>query len=218
MTNRVKHILEAFFSQFPTKRFKKGDSIIRASDPIESIYFLRRGLVRQYLITQEGDDISLHLFKPGSFFPIMLLLSNVENKYYFEAITAVETSRAPADKVLRFIKNEPEILFDLTTRFATGLMGMLVKNEQGLFTDAYKKVLALLLYLCERFGDENRDGTAISLSLTHSDIGSWIGLRRETVSRQMEKLQKKGLVQQKNRTLIIASKEKLLNEFEEIKE
>lgn len=215
---RVKHVLEAFFSQFPTKHFKKGDSIIRPLDPIESIYFLRRGLVRQYLITQEGDDISLHLFKPGSFFPIMLLLSNVKNKYYFEAITAVETARAPADKVLTFIKNEPEILFDLTTRFATGLMGMLVKTEHWLFTDAYKKVLALLLYLSERFGNENKDGIAISLSLTHSDIGSWIGLRRETVSRQMEKLQKKGLIDQRTQMLIIPDRQRLAAELQTLKD
>jgi CRP-like cAMP-binding protein len=57
---------------------------------------------------------------------------------------------------------------------------------------ARSRVLYELLIECQRFGAPN--GQDIAISLTETDIGARAGLARETVSREMHKLKKSGLI------------------------
>lgn len=214
MDEEIKHKLDLFFSDFPLVSFHKNDSIIKASDPIINIFYLRKGLVRQYLLIEDGEDITLHLFRPTSYFPMMLAMSNVPNKYFFEAKSAVEVRKCPTHEVIAFVKREPAVLFDLATRFSNGLNSMLAKIENAMFTSAYKKVASLLLYLGTHFGSVKGENIVISLPLTHTDIASWTGLQRETVSRQLEKLRRKGIITTKNQEIIITDKHAFLNELQ----
>lgn len=195
--------IDRFFCQYQPLHFKKGEVIVRAEDPIFGIYFLKRGLVKQYVISKDGDEVTIHIFTSPSFFPMMLILGELENRYFFEAQTNVEVFRAPVDKTLRFVKEDPQVLFDLTKRFAQGLNGLSIRLENLMFEEAYKRVVFLLLYLAEKFGQKEDGKIIIELPLTHKDIASWINLTRETVSRQIEKLINKGLISHKNHQLII---------------
>ena len=166
-------------------------------------------MVRMYIISEDGEEITLHIFRPNSYFPIMLSLSHTQNKYYFEAVDAVETVKAPSNDVTAFLQNEPEVLFDLTSRFADALCGFLLRIESMTFEDAYRKIANLFIYLADRFGEKENDYIVIKIPLGHKDIANWIGIRRETVSRQFEKLQREGIVVSSNKQLIIKDLKKL---------
>ena len=212
MDKYVEEKLDAFFSKYPIGSFAKGELILRADQPVTKIYYLKEGFVRQYLITPNGEEITLTVFKPVSYFPIMLVLNNKRNKYYFEAIEKITVRACPPNDILAFLKKNPDVLFDLTCRFADGLNGMLLKIENMVFESAYAKVASLLLYLANRFGEKQDTAIVINLPLTHHDIGSWVGLQRETVSRQIESLIKKGVLTNKNHTLVVENLEKLKEE------
>ncbi|HSW89089.1 MAG TPA: Crp/Fnr family transcriptional regulator [Candidatus Saccharimonadales bacterium] len=212
MEKLVEQKLDTFFSQFRTVHFKKGDIIISASDHIDYLYYLKKGFVKQSFVTEDGEEITHHIFKPISYFPIMLVLSDMPNKYVFTAMEALEVQKAPTDKVITFLEHEPDVLFDLTKRFSTGLSKLLTKNEQMLFKDAYTKVASILVYLAKRFGEEKDNQIVITIPLTHTDLASWLGMQRETVSRQIEKLQKKEAIQYKGSQLTITNLEILEQE------
>ena len=203
MDDTVKQKLEAFFSGFKHLTYKKGEIVFRPSESITQIAFLKKGLVRMYALSEGGEEITLHVFRPDSFFPTMLSLGKMESKYYFEVTDLAEAYIAPAEKVIAFLKSEPEVLLNLTSRFAQGLTGMMLRVENLAFQDSYPKIVSLLLYLSKRFGKQNGDETIIELEMSHTDIASWAGVTRETVSRQMEKLQKKGIIANKKRLLVI---------------
>lgn len=203
MEKIIEQKLDTFFSQFRTVHFEKGEVIQTASDPIDYIYYLKQGFVKQTFVTEDGEEITHHIFKPISYFPMMLVLSDTPNHYVFTAMESLEVQKAPADKVISFLEQDPDVLFDLTKRFSIGLSKLLLKNEQLLFKDAYIKVSSLVSYLAERIGEKNTTLPVVQLSLTHSDLASWLGMQRETVSRQIEKLQKKGLIQYKGNILTI---------------
>ncbi len=204
--------LEKFFQNFEDKAYKKGEIIIHAHDPASYIYFVKSGYVRQYFISSEGDDISLQTFRPGSFFPIALVLSGKQNKYFFEASNDVRVKKAPAERVIKFIKTNPDILFDLTKRLSAGLMGYLEKTENIILLGAYNKLISLLLYLVKHFGKEDDEKTVIDLPLTHKEIATWIGTSRETVSREMQKLKNKNIIGVKEKLLIIRDIDQLEKE------
>ncbi len=203
MNQNVSEKIDKFFSKFFPVSFERGEIIIRPNGKIQNIFLLKKGKVRMYAVSDDGGEVTLHIFRPQSFFPIMLSLSEAYDKYYFEALEKTETLKAPVEKVIEFLKSDQEVLFDLTTRFSNAMSGLTLRIETMAFEDAYNRIASLLLYLCEKFGEVREDKTIINMLLQHDDIANWVGIRRETVSRQFEKMQKEGIVENKNKQLVI---------------
>lgn len=199
----MKNKLDEFFQKFTLLRFKKGELILRAGDAPAGIFYLKKGLVRQYVISKKGEVLVINIFRPGSFFMMMWALNNTANTFYFDAIAPVEVWRAPLVDVREFLKNEPEILFDFTTRLLRGLDGLLKRLEYLVLDPAYVKIASLLSYFAKTFGEKDGEGIVIKLPLTHKEIASWIGTTRETASLQLEDLRKKGIIATRGRTLVI---------------
>lgn len=211
MNRVVQRKVNSFFGKSLLQHLKQGQVIIRADQPISHIYFLKQGYVKQHVISEDGEEIAIHIFKPNSFFPMMLATVNKPNKYFFEAITEVKIYKTLAQDVIEFVKNEPVVLFDLTKRFAEGLNGLAQRIENLSTENAYKRIISLLLYLGSKFGQKDKKKVLIILSLTHKDMASWVNLTRETTSRQIEKLIRNGLISQNQKFFTIENHQKLKN-------
>lgn len=210
----ISNKVDAYFSQFPLVSFRKGEIVLRPDQPIQDIYLLTSGKVRMYAISADGEEVTLHMFRPFAYFPLMLVLSNVTNTYYLEAMEPSVAVKAPTTQVIEFIKTNPDVLFELTTRFADAISGLLIRIQTVTGEHAYTKVIHLLLYLANRFGHKQGNQIAVSLAMSHEDIANWIGLRRETVSRQIEKMQQKQLIRTSNKEVIIHNIDALKQEIE----
>jgi len=204
--------LNTFFESYQNHVYKIGDIIFLPGEEIIQIAYLKKGLVKMYIISEEGIEATIHVFRQGSFFPIMLAISSHKNKYYFEAMEDVETIKAPAQEVIAFIRNDPEILFDLTVRFGDAITGLMLRIEQLVSQTAYSKIVSLLLYWADTYRKKDENRYVIDLNFSHDQIGTWVGVARETVSRQMEKLEKKGIISHKNHQIVINDFEKLKKE------
>lgn len=212
MNTPVKTKIKNFFSKYTSVTFTKNQIVISPEEDITSIFFLKKGLVRMYIISEEGLEATIHVFRQGSFFPMMLALSNSINKYYYEAMEEVETLKAPPDTVIEFIKSDSEVLFDLTTRFSIAIKGLMNRIEQLVSQGTYSKVASLLLYLADTSVDRDNNRHLIDLKFSHDQIGTWVGATRETVSRQMEKLEKKRIITHHDHKIIINDIERLKEE------
>ncbi len=215
MESRSRKKIEDFFSDTETIRYKKGEVLIRADDSIHWIFYLKNGYVRQYSITKDGQETTVHIFRPASYFPVMIVFAKVNNPFNFEALSDIEIKRKPVDEVLEFIKNEPDVLFDLTTRFARGLFGLSLRVENLSFENAYKRLVLFMLYLAENFSLPSKkiNNVTIGLKLTHSHIASYIGTSRETTSKEIEKLAKSGAVGKNGQFIVIKNVKKLEEEL-----
>lgn len=201
--------LSRFFLRFRPVHYKKGEMVLRPEEDLSGVFYLSLGYVRSYSVSEEGKEFTLNIFKPGSYFPASWFLAGVKNLYFFEAMTDVEIRKAPVDKTLSFIKENPDILFDLTKRVLIGMSGLLIRMEHLLSKKASSKV-ASALYLCaRRFGKMDTGGLVIDLPLTHQDIADLAALTRETTSLEMKKLERKGLITKKKHLLVIKDMKKL---------
>jgi len=212
MEQKIREKIDIFFSSYPSRQFKKNEIVLRPEEEISSIYLLKEGFVRMYVLSEQGQEVTLHIFKPVSFFPIMLVLSTVKNKYFFEAMENLSLIKAPADDTLAFLKSNPEVLFDLTHRLSDALCGFLLRTEDLMLQHSHAKVASLLLYLAKHLGKTATNNVFVPFALTHEDLASWLGLTRETVSRQIEDLTKKNIIAYKNHRIIIKDIEKLIIE------
>ena len=71
------------------------------------------------------------------------------------------------------------------------------------------RLATLLISLGERFGESNGVGTLIDVRLTHQDLANMIASTREAVSKVMSELQRDGVIESRNRRIIIVNGEAL---------
>jgi CRP/FNR family transcriptional regulator len=195
--------LEGFFAPYQAVSYRKGESILRAEDMPYGVYYLKEGFVRQYLLSRSGETFIVHIYKPGSFFPLTWLINDTPNTFYFEAMTKAVVVRASKDTFLDFLKQHPDVLLYATQRLAAGLHGLVTRVSQLVLDDAFTKTVLLLLYYADNFGEKTAEGIAITVPLAHREVASWIGTTRETASLQMEQLKRKGIIATKGRSLTI---------------
>lgn len=211
MNHKVLLKLEDFFNKYPLLTFHKDEVIIHPEEDIKNIYFIKKGNVRMHAVSEDGDEAILNIFRPTSFFPIMISLNNFPNKYYFVAMGEVEVLKAPVDETIKFIEKESDVALDLVYRFSAAIVGLLTRIQNVATEESYSKISNLLLYLADKFGQKNGKKIVINIPMSHSDIAKWVGVRRETVSRQIEKMQKEGLIKIDKKIITINNLEKLKN-------
>lgn len=202
MNEKLKKKIESFFLNFPQLKLQKGDAIKIDKDSSE-VYYLKKGYVREYTFSPQGVELTLHVFAPGSFFPMTEVLAGIKNRYYYEALTFVELYETPKEKVLNFFRREPDVVLDLTRRLLLGVDKLLMRIEYLVFGRAETKVASALLFLGRHFGTRKSDEVEVKQPFTHRDIAAFAGISRETASRELEKLRKRKLIRYHNRRIIL---------------
>jgi CRP-like cAMP-binding protein len=213
MNTSLEILVSAFFDSYTKLKYKKGEVVLRAGDPPAGVMYLKSGFVRQSFTSASGDTLVLHVYKPGSYFPMTWVINDTPNRYDFEALTPVTMMRAPKADVRKFLAEHPEVSEHFMSRILLGVSGLLSRMEHLILDSAYQKTVLLLIYHARAFADEKAKGK-LSVPLTHKEIASWIGTTRETASLQIEALKKKNLISYDRRHIIIPDVEALVAESE----
>ncbi len=194
------------------KNLRKGTVLLDPEAEIKHVWFLRKGYIRQYLVSANGDDVTVHIFRPGAVLPLMLYAADLPNRFYFQAATNIEVQEFPAKKILETVQDNPKLLFELTAKFALAINALTLRIEMLSTKTSRTKTLLFLEYLRNHFATEKNGKSKIALPLTHAEIAAWIGTKRETVSREFSILAKKGVISVKKGFITINNKEGLLEE------
>ncbi len=196
---------ETFYRQFTVRNYKKGELLIRADDDPQGIFCLTKGYVRQYTISKTGFELTLHILKPVAYFPMVWAVNGTPNVYYFEALTPVEAGRAPREQVVNFIKDKPTVIFELLSELIEDYAESLTRIEHLVFSDAYRRVISVLLYIAKHFGEAHGQGIIVHHRFTQQDIATLVGVARETASNELVKLEKKGLIKYVDHAILLES-------------
>lgn len=205
----VKQKLDDFFKKHKHQKYRKGEILVRADDEPIGIFYLIDGVVKRYSISPTGEELTLNIYRPVSFFPMSWAINNTFSPHYYEAMTEVEVWRAPKEEVLKFVSDKPDVLIDLLSRIYHGLEGYMMKMEYLMAGNARARLITELLIYARRFGKKDGDNIVIDLRVTEKDLASQSGIARETVSRELQKLKKMSLISFKSNQLIIKDLKKL---------
>ncbi len=212
METSIQKKLDAFFNQFKTQAYKKGEILIRADENPAGVFYLKKGKVKMYAISKKGDELVLNIFKPYSFFPMSWAINQTQNKYFYEAMTDLELCRVPKDTAIKFIKNTQDVLYNLLSRVYKGTDGLLTRMAYLMSGSAYARLITELLIVSKRFGRVEK-GNITVLTITEKELGTQTGMSRETISREIKNLKDKGLVSLERNRLIIKDIKRLEEEI-----
>lgn len=187
---------------------KKGEFLFKAGDNFDAIYAIRSGSIKSYTISTDGTEQLTGFHLPGE----MVGLNAVSTETYPSFAKALETSLVcsiPFDRLETLARDLPGLQKQLFR-----VMSGEIRDEQELMMllskkNADEKFAAFVINLSARYQRRGLSGTEFFLSMTRSDIGNYLGLAVETVSRLITRLSKKGLIEIKDRYLRIVEQDEL---------
>jgi len=208
--NEKENEIEQFFANYKLLGYKAKEIIIQMADEPSGVYFIKEGFIKMNTILANGNELTLNIFKPGSFFPMFWALGEVPNNYIFEAMTEVELYKAPRKEVIEFLNKNSKVALGLIKRILSGVDGLLTNYNHMLVGSAGTRVASALLVAAKRFGEVDTSGkTLIKLKLTHQDIANLAGISREKATIVIGELVKDKIVEQIDRKFVISDMDKL---------
>ena len=198
----VRQKVAAFFADYPQHELAKHETILRPGEAVAKVFYIVEGRIDQYDITKSGDEVVTNSFKPGAFMPMSAAINQTPNDYFFEAAVPTLVRIAPADKVVDFLRANPDVALDLLARVYRGVDGVMRRMAHLMGGDAHSRLLFELLNAARRFG-EPADGQSVRLRLTETDLAQRTGLARETVNRLLQTLKADEVVRLERGCIIV---------------
>jgi CRP-like cAMP-binding protein len=203
MKQKTKIEIETFLKKYKIVTYKKGQILVRPGDNFEKIILEKEGFNRVYKTTDDEREISWPILKPMWLYSLITALMEKENEYYVETVTKMEAWVVPLDDFLKFLGSKPEVWEEIYKSTILELVDLSQKIEELVLADAYTKVAILINGLAIDFGKKRGNEIIIDFNIPHRVLASITGLTRETVTLQILKMQKEGILSNKGRSIII---------------
>jgi CRP-like cAMP-binding protein len=193
--------LQKVAQHFVTRQHPSNQVILLENDWGGSVYFILDGWVKIRTYNMDGKEVTLNIIGRGELFGEMAALD--ESPRSTDAITLTQTriGRIPAVDFVELVSNEPKAGLRLAQLMSRRLK-QLNRRLQLREASSTSRVADAILFLVEGQGKEGEKGTEIP-NLPHRELSSLSGLARETVTRVLTKLEKKGLIRRESDLLYI---------------
>jgi len=196
--------LNDFFQSGTALHYRKGEVILYAGDTPQGVNLIASGYVKVYSIRTTGE-ISLHvIYKPGELFPLLWAYRGEATDVYYEAMDEATILQCPKDNFRSLVYGHPQVT-ELMIKQLSDVHWIYANRVENLeLSRAYDKVVFRLAFLAQRFGEKLPSGQIlIQAPITHKDIADSINIIRETASREIEKLEREGLIGQQDHHILI---------------
>jgi CRP-like cAMP-binding protein len=209
MINKYQEILTGFFEKYKIKKYKKGEKILEAGEKNNQIGFMKSGYARAYLTGNNGQEMTLPILRPVFYITVINALFDKEAQYSLEAMTSAEVWWAPKKDVMDFFADKQPEQMEIARQMIWGFRDLTISMQKLLASDAYERVAFTLEFLFRNFGQMEGKQKQLNMAIPHRLISTMTGLSRETVTLQILKMVKKGIVSTKNRRMALVNEAKL---------
>ena len=187
---------------------QRGDHLFRAGEAFRNLYVVKTGAVKTFTQTNEGDEQVVGFHLPGE----VLGLDAIQDGQHGCSARALETTaicELPFDRLEDLSSNIPSLqhqMFRLLSEeisHEAEMMALLGRST------AEERVASFLISLFERFKRRGFSATDFFLSMSRQEIGSYLGLALETVSRLFTRFQDEGILKVERKHVQILDLERL---------
>lgn len=187
----LRDTLDETLADAATRSIEAKEFVFMEGDPTRNVYWIESGAVSLFKMLPDGRRQILGFAYPGDF---LGLGAHGERLISAQAIKPTRVRSISLARLNKVAASDPELAFTLYQTLAAELDEardlMLTTGHRS----ACERVAAFLLTLSRRNrrGDKPRD--VVELPMTRADIGDFLGLTIETVSRTLTKFKSRGLI------------------------
>lgn len=191
-----------------SKPLQKSQHLYREGDGFQSVYAVRSGTLKAYKTTDDGREQVTAFYFPGE----ILGMDGISNNTHASSARALETAAvceipfSSLEKLSAMMPTLQRHFFQLMSREITEdqqLITLLSKNS------ADERVASLMLSISARNARRKLSATQFRLPMSRVDIGNYLGLTVETVSRVFSRMQKMDILSVDNKEIKILELEGL---------
>jgi CRP/FNR family transcriptional regulator len=190
------------------RRVKRGTTLFRTGEKFTSLFAIRTGFFKTSVVSEDGKDQVTGFQMAGE----VIGLDGIVNDQHTCDAVALEDAEVcvmPFDRVEEISR---EVLS--LQRHVHKIMSREIVREHGVMLllgsmRAEERLAAFLLNLVQRLNARGFSKTELVLRMTREEIGSYLGLKLETVSRTFSKFVEDGIVEVKQRHIRILNADML---------
>jgi CRP/FNR family cyclic AMP-dependent transcriptional regulator len=187
-------LVEFFRKEGKEISYKKGEFVIRPGESPPGIFYIYQGLVKAYDITKYGEENLLIVRKDHEIFPLIWGLTGQERSVIYEALAPTIVWQMSRERFMEYMQTHSDALaplLDMTIEMYRLHSERILNLE---YRSVRERIISFLLTMSRRFGRNDEKGIYIGVPLRHQDIASSINASRETASRELAAMERKGLI------------------------
>lgn len=186
------------------RRIKCGEPLYHAGENFTSIYIIRTGFFRSTMTLEDGREQITGFSMAGE----IIGIDGIHGGAYSCSTAALEDSEVCVISYARL--QQASMHTPAIQQYFHRLLGREITRDYRLMLllgsmCAEERLASFLLNLSARYEARGYSASAFNLRMTRDEIGSYLGLKVETVSRALSKLQKLGFISIKGRRVGIPS-------------
>jgi len=197
------------------RKLKKGDLLYRVGDPFRALFAIRSGSTKTCEIAADGSVQITGFHLPGELLGIDAI-SNDRHPCDVVALENTEVCELPFDRLEALAREIPGLQHQLFR-----LMSREIQEEETQLLmlgrmKAEERLAAFLMNFSRRFQQLGASSVELRLPMSRQDLGDYLGLALETVSRLFSRFQDEGLISVQGRSVVLRDRERLSRITEQI--
>ena len=181
---------------------KRDETLYRAGQALGSLYVAREGAFKTVALDANGDTQVLGFHLPGELLGLDALGSG-RHAAEARALTQANVCEVPLAQLEQVASEVPGLQHQLLRIIGQGMNRHQAHVEMLHRRSAQERLAVFLHQLSERYRALGRSGESFLLPMGREDIGSYLHLVIETVSRTLTKMQDEGLIAVRGREVRI---------------
>jgi CRP/FNR family transcriptional regulator len=190
------------------KPLHKRDLLTAAGTPLKFLYAVRSGSLKSYTLDDNGVEQIIDFHLPGDLVGFDALADG-KHRSFSQALETTMLCEIPLQSLDELAVQMPALRMQMMKLMSSEIFEskQLLGNLNN--RSAQQRLAHFLLTLSKRFADRGLSGKSFRLTMTRADIGNYLGLSVETISRILSALQADGAIDVQNKLVEITSLEQL---------
>lgn len=187
---------------------EKGEELFSIEQSFTAVYAVKSGSFKATVPDLNKQERVVGFYLPGD----LIGAEGMANHYYSYSVRALETSHVCVLDMGRL--EESGRPTEAIQKALIKMLGQEIALNHSVTAslirqNADQRMAAFILILALRASQRGLDANRLYLGMSRSDIASYLGLARETVSRVLSRFQNEGLIQLRKQRLFLLSHEEL---------
>lgn len=176
------------------REVRRKTMVYATGDPADSVYVLKRGVVKISSLQPDGHEILLALLRAGEVFGEEAVLDESPRDHSAEAHEDALVCVMRKADFLDLMRRHAQMAFQVTKLIGLRFKTFRMRVEQLLFKGAPARLALALLELAREHGVQDSQGVLLNLRLSQADLANLVGLSRESVNMALADFRRQGLV------------------------
>ncbi|MGG0188053.1 Crp/Fnr family transcriptional regulator [Bacillus rhizoplanae] len=176
------------------RNYKAKSFVFMQGDTLDRVFFIHSGKVKIQKTDVTGKEQIVSVLQAGEMFPHAGFFQKGTFPAHAEILETAQLIVTPIADFEKILIQHPELCIKMFKVLGEKIVDLQNRLEEQILHDTYEQIIMLLLRLCKSNGIQMNDKYTLTTPFTNRELANMIGTSRETISRTINQLKRKKLI------------------------